>query len=161
MLARFYVAKLPTPTSTRNDRPAAFNNLTDISYSQQLSSCTSTTWPYQLLTSPIYLKTQILLSGTLHRACKNDNKLLSLLYLLPCLCFLHCLWLSLLAHFNLNHLRSRCAYRLRNRGKTPTKMGVLNYTWWLSSSSGALRSVEYPFIVITPWSILISIGSTH
>ena len=36
----------PRPTSaTRNDRPAAFYDSTDISYLQQLSSCTSTTRP--------------------------------------------------------------------------------------------------------------------
>ena len=29
-------------------------------------------------------------------------------------CFLHCLWLSLLARLNLKHLRGRHAYRLRN-----------------------------------------------
>ena len=37
------------------------------------------------------------LSRTLHSTCKYDNKLSSLLYLLPRLCFLPCLWLSLLA----------------------------------------------------------------
>ena len=37
-----------------------------------------------------------------------------MLYLLPRLCFPHYLWLSLLARFNLNHLRGRRAYRLCN-----------------------------------------------
>ena len=120
------------PTSAAcNDRPAAFNDSTDLSYPQRSSGCilrldrhqlpativqvrTSTTPPYQLPTSPIKLKTQILLPRTLHHACKHDNKLSSLLYLLPHFCFLHSLWLSLLARFNLNHLRGRHAYRLRN-----------------------------------------------
>ena len=52
--------------------------------------------------------------GLYTHVCKSDNKLSLLLYLLPRLCFLHCLWLSLLARFNLKHLQGWRAYRLRN-----------------------------------------------
>ena len=81
----------PTPASS-NDRPATCNNSTDLSFPQRSSSC------HRLYT----------------RARKHGNKLSSLLNLLPRLCFLHCLWLSLLARFKLKHLRHRRAYRVCN-----------------------------------------------
>ena len=91
---------LPT---TRNDRPAAFNDSTDLSYPQRSSTCThlrlnhtsyrhhSSSWRYKYYNHELYTCT-----------CKHDNNLSSLLYLLPHLCFLHCFWLSLLARINLN-----------------------------------------------------------
>ena len=139
----------PRPTSaTHNDRPAAFNDSTDLSYTQRSSNCTQrldrpqfpatiiqlhpTTRPTSAtsndhLAAPIYdsnipatdithlAKDKYNCHGLYKRAYKHDNKLSSLLYLLPRLCFLHCLWMSLLARFNLNHLRGRRAYRLRNK----------------------------------------------
>ena len=48
------------------------------------------------------------------RTCKYDNKLSSSLYLLPHLCFLHCLLAVITRTLNLNHLRGRQPYRLRN-----------------------------------------------
>ena len=37
---------------------------------------------------------------------------------------------------------------------------VLNYIWWLGSSSGALENMEYSFIAITPRSTLTQSGRT-
>ena len=58
---------------------------------------TSMTQPYQLLTSSILLKTKYNRYGLYTHVCKSGNKSSLLLYLLSCLCSLHCLWLSLLA----------------------------------------------------------------
>ena len=89
---------------------------TDINYPKHSSSCTHlrldhtsyrhhpSSWRHKYYYHELYT-----------RAYKHDNKLSSLLYLLPRLCFLRCLWLSLLARFNLNHLRSRRTFRRRNK----------------------------------------------
>ena len=148
-------------SATRNNRPAAFNNLTDLSFLQWLSSCTSTTqltsatrnncsaafnnstdlsYPQQSSSCILWLDRHQLHStitqlhfttrltsatssdrpaassrlnqtsyphhpsnwrhkynchGLYAHVCKYDNKLSPLLYLLPHLCFLHCLWLSI------------------------------------------------------------------
>ena len=87
----------PRPTlASRNDWPAAFNDSTDLSYQQQSSSRT-----YQLLTSPIELKTNYNRHRLYIHVCNSGNKSSLLLYLLSCLCSLHCLWLSLLARIKL------------------------------------------------------------
>ena len=52
------------------------------------------------------------------RPCKYDNKLSSLLYLLPRLFFLHCLLAVIIRTLNLNHLRGQRVYRLRNMFKS-------------------------------------------
>ena len=120
------------PTSaSRYNHPASFYDSTD-GYPHQTSTCISTTrpTPAALIEHPaahIYNSTipsnrhhpsswipKYNRHGLYTRACKH-NKWSSLLYLLPRLCFLQCLWLSLLARFNLKHLRGRRAYRLRNR----------------------------------------------
>ena len=123
------------PTSaTRDDRPAAFNDSTNLSFPQRSSSCIlrvdrhqlpativqlhSTTRPTSA-TSNDHLAASLRLDHTSYwhhpsswkhiyyyhelytRAYKHDNKLSSLLYLLPRLCFLHCLRLSILACFNI------------------------------------------------------------
>ena len=84
-------------SASRNDRPAIFYDstipATNITHLAEDTNTTTTNFTH----------------------CKNDNKLSSLLYLLPRLCFLHCLWLSLLARFNLNHLWGRRAYWFHNK----------------------------------------------
>ena len=138
----------------------------DISYWQQSSSCTSTT----RLTSAtcndrpaahIYDSTIPAIdithlaedtnTTTTNFTCKHDNNLLSLLYLLPHLCFLHCLWLSLLTCFNLKYLRGWRAYRLCNKpffiiatNVYETSMALDTHRKWLFS---LIIVVKVPLVI--------------
>ena len=70
------------PTSaTRNNQLAGSLRFDHTSYRHHPSS-----WRHKYYYNELYTRT-----------CKHDNKLSPLLYLLPRLCFLHCLSLSLLA----------------------------------------------------------------
>ena len=97
MIVQLYSTTRLTPASS-NDRPAAHIYDSTIPATDIIHLTEDKYYSHELYT----------------RACKLDNKLSSLLYLLPRICFLLCLWLSLFARFNLNHLRGRRAYRLRN-----------------------------------------------
>ena len=111
MTIQLYSTTWPTSASC-NYHPAVSYDSTDTSYLQWSSSCAHLRFDH---TSYQHHPSSSRHKYYYHKlyicACKHDNKLL---YLLPCLCFLHCLWLSLLARFNLNHLWGRHAYWLRN-----------------------------------------------
>ena len=91
------------PTSaSRNDRPAAFYDSTNTSYPHQISSCAHlrldhTSYQHH----PSSWRPKYNRHGLYTHVCKSGNKLSLLLYLLPRLCSLHWLWLSLLARIKL------------------------------------------------------------
>ena len=122
-LLRLTQRTVKTGTSIYHPRPTSAT-------SQRSSSCNLRLYPHQLPATIVQLhfnnsiipatdithlaEDKYNCHGLYTHVCNSDNKLSFLLYLLPRLCFLHCLWLSLLARFNLKHLRGRRAYRLRN-----------------------------------------------
>ena len=113
----------PTP-ATRNDRPAAFNDSTNLSFPQRSSSCILQLNWHQLPATIVHLhpttrptsatsNASLRLDHTSYRhhpsswrhkynchglcahVCKYDNKLSPLLYFLRRLSFVHSLWLSI------------------------------------------------------------------
>ena len=110
----------PTP-ATLVERPAANNYNATI----PANDVTHPSWRLHTTATDIYI-----------HVCNSGNKIVTFVVSidLPSI-FLHCLWPHTHSRaLNLNYLRSRHAYRLRNRSTTPV-MYVWSICTWLHSST--------------------------